>query len=184
MSDLSFLSQMQSDINQGKIQGFLDLEERGELLVMDFDVERGDNGGSQFVFWVTLAGKTDCYKKVWVNIPKPDAKDAAKFMGFQRIGKTVFGCVGADPRKHQIDAVIAKIKDILGKNSIKCAYETETRDYVNSRTGKNAQSKDLVSLQWIGVADKIPFTRPTPGANPRPNASAPSYHAGFDEVPF
>ena len=179
--DFNHLNGIQTDINDGKLQsGPLMLCNAGEGVILDFDTETiRDN--DYFVFWI---GKLSVpgFRKCQIRIPKPTDNPAAQYMGFQRIGATVFGCIKANPKTDRIDLIVEKIKKTLQTHSIAVAYTGKETEFLNQRTGKNSKGWELETLTGIQPVAKVPFARP---AKTTPDVASPTYQTGFDDnVPF
>lgn len=175
MNNLSSLNQIDQGVKKGEISGggMLDLPLKGEAILFDIDVFTRNN--NQFLaFYLTLPGAHD-YRRFDIRCPSGNDKQAAQYLGMQRIYATLFGAVKADPKSQLVDAVYNQAAEMLKANSIKVAYALSERSFISQRDGTEKKMMDLDSLSGTAKIERVGvnITKPSEEATaPAATASA------------
>lgn len=142
MSDNFFgqVEDISSQVKKGEIAGNISWPINGKARLVG--VEKTYKTGNPYLVF-KLTGENGL-RDFFVKIPTSSDKDAAKFMGMQRIYKTLFLCGRSDPGTVAVGAAFENAQKAVGNTF---TYELEEYEQVSSKNGQTYTNQSLSSLR-------------------------------------
>lgn len=152
---LDHLNQIDNGVKTGAITGggMLALPASGEAILFDCDLHT-QNGNTFMSFFLTLPGSRD-YRRFQIRLPSTTDKQAAQYLGMQRVYKTLYGAIKANPDNEPPTKVWDSLMEGLKQNSVRVAIETEERSYVSQRDGKEVKTTELLSITGVSKIPRV-----------------------------
>jgi hypothetical protein len=142
MSDNFFgqAEEISDKVKKGEISGSVTWPLTGTARLVG--VEKTYKSGTPYLVF-KLAGEAGL-RDFFVRIPQAGDKDAAKFMGMQKIYKTLFLCGRSDPSTVPVGTAFENAQKAIG-NSF--TFDLEEYDQVSQKNGQTYTNQSLVSLR-------------------------------------
>ena len=138
--------QLDKQVQDGEISGVTAWPLEGEAEVKEVRADYKD--GKQYFFIKLLGDKGN--REFAIKIPAPADKEAAKFMGMQKIYATIFALGGATPGKTSVGDAFTAAVDSVGST---VRFKLEEYTSWSDKYGKEFTNQSLASLELVEAGE-------------------------------
>lgn len=140
------VNNIDSQVQNGEISGFVTWPLEGGATVQEV---KADYKNGVPYFFIKLLHDSKGIREFALKVPQPQDKDAAKFMGMQRIYATLYPIGRSVPGKTSVQDAFAA----ASKSKARVNYKLEEYESFSEKHGKMFTNQSLASLTIVDDGD-------------------------------